>query len=105
MSDTGVGISRDNQMRIFKPFERAQRGDEEETAAPQQEKSHTSDAGGIGLGLSLVKEIVKMHDGTIDLKSEINHGTTVRLFIPFPKKKKIDVTKMKEGVKTLNYRS
>lgn len=103
VSDTGIGISRDNQMRIFKPFERAGRGDEEETVKPRQ--AQTSDAGGIGLGLSLVKEIIKMHDGTINLESEVNHGTTVRLFLPFPKKKKVDVTKMKNAVKTHYYRS
>lgn len=103
VSDTGIGISRDNQMRIFKPFERAQRGEEEQNAP--KKKQQTPEQGGIGVGLSLVKNIMNLHEGTIELNSEPNHGTTVRLFIPFPKKTKLDVTKMKTAVKTHYYRS
>lgn len=105
ISDTGVGISRENQMRIFKPFERAGRGEEDSKPTVAMQKNQTPQQSGIGVGLSLVKEIIKMHDGTVTLESELNEGTTVTLFLPFPKKKKVDVTKMKKGVKTLNYRS
>ncbi|MCD8526210.1 MAG: PAS-domain containing protein [Alphaproteobacteria bacterium] len=78
VSDTGIGIKRENHLRIFQPFERAQRG-----LAHSAEKGQV---GGAGLGLSLVKNIVSLHQGTVDLQSEPGKGTTVSLFIPFPEK-------------------
>ena len=63
VSDTGEGISPDRQARVFERFERGQRG-------------------GAGLGLALVKEIVEMHGGWVDLASEPEKGTTVVCHLP-----------------------
>jgi len=63
VADTGEGISADRQARVFERFERGQRG-------------------GAGLGLALVKEIVEMHGGWVDLVSAPEEGTTVVCHLP-----------------------
>jgi signal transduction histidine kinase len=80
VSDTGIGISREHQARIFEPFEKAQRG--KPMSLPAAEATANS-KGGAGLGLSLVKNIISMHGGSVDLKSETDIGTTVTIFLPF----------------------
>lgn len=72
ITDTGIGIKEDDRARIFAPFERAQSG-----FADVRSKS------GAGLGLSLVKNIIALHGGNVDLESEPGKGTTVILSIPF----------------------
>ncbi len=67
VTDHGIGIAHEDQARLFEPFYRA---------------NNVGVIGGTGLGLSIVKEIVEMHRGTISLKSEINHGTQVTVFLP-----------------------
>ena len=62
ISDTGCGIARENQGKIFNPF-------------------FTSKEKGTGLGLSLVKKIVTLHDGKIDVESEPGKGTTFRIIL------------------------
>ena len=63
ISDTGYGIPREIQKKIFNPF-------------------FTSKEKGTGLGLSLVKKIVNLHQGNIELESEPNQGTTFRIYLP-----------------------
>ena len=70
--DTGIGISKEDRLRIFEPFERAQSG---------LGKTRANRAGA-GLGLSLVKNIVTLHSGTVGLESESGKGTTVSMFLP-----------------------
>ncbi|KAA8642525.1 hypothetical protein EYZ11_007637 [Aspergillus tanneri] len=66
ITDTGCGISRDFlEQKLFKPF--------------TQEDVLTE---GVGLGLSVVREIVTYLGGTVDLKSEVGKGTQVDVFIP-----------------------
>lgn len=69
ISDTGIGISNDTLPKIF---ERFSRGD---TARSQK-------TGGFGLGLSIVKEIVDLHKGHIDVKSKEGEGTEFNITIP-----------------------
>ncbi|MCD8562534.1 MAG: PAS-domain containing protein, partial [Alphaproteobacteria bacterium] len=93
VSDTGIGIKRENQLRIFQPFERAQRG-----LIHTAEKGQSG--GGAGLGLSLVKNIASLHEGRVDLESEPGKGTTVSLFFPFlaiaeTEKKKVKIALQK----------
>jgi len=71
--DNGIGITAEDRSRIFEPFERAQSG----AANAKLTRS------GAGLGLSLVKNIVTLHNGTVDLDSEPGEGTKVTLYIPF----------------------
>ncbi len=63
--DTGHGISEENMGKIFTPF------------------YTTKDEGkGTGLGLPIVKRIVKIHKGDIDVLSKVNQGTSVILSFP-----------------------
>ncbi len=71
VSDTGIGISKEDRVRIFEPFQRAQTGG----------KGRLSRSGA-GLGLSLVRNIIALHGGTVNLESEPGRGTTVNLLLP-----------------------
>ncbi len=65
ISDTGCGIPEDNIKRIFEPF------------------FTTKEVGkGTGLGLSIAYDIVKKHNGSIDVKSAIGKGTTFTITMP-----------------------
>lgn len=67
VTDHGIGITHEDQARLFEPFYRA---------------NNVGAVGGTGLGLSIVKEIVEMHRGTISLRSDVNQGTQVTVFLP-----------------------
>lgn len=70
VTDTGAGISKKMQTRIFKPFE--------------QESAETAqNHGGSGLGLSITKSLVEMMHGAITLESTIGVGTTFAVELPF----------------------
>ncbi|ENH95694.1 sensor histidine kinase [Gracilibacillus halophilus YIM-C55.5] len=69
VTDTGIGIRKEDIPYLFERFYRV-------------DKSRSRANGGTGLGLSIVKYLVDMHDGTIDVDSEINIGTKIRLFFP-----------------------
>jgi len=74
VSDTGIGIKPEDQGIIFEKFR-------------QVDYSSTRDYEGIGLGLSIVKQLVEMHQGKIWVESEYSKGSTFILMIPkqFPK--------------------
>lgn len=65
--DKGIGISEKDQQKIFEPFYRG---------------SNTISFSGTGVGLALVNQIIKNHNGTIKLVSEIGKGTVVTLLLP-----------------------
>lgn len=69
IEDRGAGIPPEETERVFQPFYRGH-------GAKQ------ANAAGLGLGLSLVKKIVEAHQGTIDLRSQRNVGTTVAFSVP-----------------------
>lgn len=73
VTDTGPGIRREDQERVFRPFEK--------TDAPRND-SEGSGRGGAGLGLTLVRNIVTLHKGEVELDSEQGRGTTVRVILP-----------------------
>ncbi len=68
--DTGIGIGREDQPRIFERFFRV-------------DKSRSKATGGTGLGLSIVKHAVQLLGGTIDLKSEPGMGTEITVHFPW----------------------
>ncbi len=67
--DRGIGISEEDQKRIFEPFFRS-------------DPSRTRATGGVGLGLAVVKRIVEAHSGTIEVQSELGHGTRFVVTLP-----------------------
>jgi len=71
--DTGIGISTEAQMHIFERFYKA-------------DKSRTRSAGGSGLGLSIVKKIVDLHHGNLDLRSVVGQGTAFTVLLPLEQK-------------------
>jgi signal transduction histidine kinase len=66
VSDTGVGMDKDVQKRLFEPF-----------------FTHAAE-GGTGLGMTIVKNIVDAHEGSLAFTSRKNEGTTIRISIPVP---------------------
>jgi DNA-binding response OmpR family regulator/two-component sensor histidine kinase len=68
VSDTGIGIAKEELPNIFERYYQTKRG-------------YNVDNGGWGIGLSLVKRLVEIHQGTVSVESEVGQGTafTVRL--------------------------
>jgi len=71
VSDTGVGISKEDQTKLFTKFFRA-------------DNSYTREASGTGLGLYITKRLVEAHGGDIWVVSEEAHGTTFSCLWPGP---------------------
>jgi signal transduction histidine kinase len=67
VSDTGIGIAPEDQARVFERFERAH---------PNARES------GTGLGLALVKSLIELHGGTVELDSEPGRGTSAICRLP-----------------------
>jgi PAS domain S-box-containing protein len=67
VSDQGIGISAEDQKWLFEPFFRA---------------SNVGMARGIGLGLTVVRDCVALHQGTIVVESELQKGTTFTVRLP-----------------------
>ena len=68
VEDTGAGIPEELKERVFEPFFRV-------------DKSRSRELGGVGLGLALVREIVRVHDGSITVKSNPSGGTTFEVVL------------------------
>jgi two-component system phosphate regulon sensor histidine kinase PhoR len=68
ISDSGIGIPPESVPKIFDRFYRV-------------DKSRSRAAGGVGLGLSIVRAIVETHKGKIEVTSELNKGTTFTILI------------------------
>ncbi|MCC8141313.1 MAG: two-component sensor histidine kinase [Lachnospiraceae bacterium] len=66
VEDTGIGIPKDMQDRVFERFFRV-------------DKSHSKETGGTGLGLAIVKHIVELHDAEITLTSDVGKGTVIKV--------------------------
>lgn len=82
ISDNGIGIPADKIEMVVKPF-------------VQVENIMTRSHKGSGLGLSLVDKIMRLHGGKMDIKSQVNKGTTIYLtFPPMRVEKKSDIVVM-----------
>lgn len=68
VEDTGSGIPEELKERVFEPFFRV-------------DKSRSRELGGVGLGLALVREIVRLHDGRIAIKSKPAGGTIFEVIL------------------------
>lgn len=79
ISDTGIGIAPEKLALIFDRF-------------TQADTTITRKYGGTGLGLAITRELVALHNGTIDVSSEENKGTTFLISLPFEKAEPAQVT-------------
>jgi two-component system sensor histidine kinase BaeS len=68
VSDTGPGIDPQGQAHIFEPFYRI--------------NSNVYSAHGLGLGLTIVRDLVRAHGGEVDVASEPGHGSHFTLRLP-----------------------
>ncbi len=69
VQDNGIGLSKDSQKKIFDKFYRVHGGNVHKTK-------------GFGLGLNYVKTVILAHNGTINVESKLNEGTTFIIYIP-----------------------
>lgn len=69
IKDTGIGISPEDQKKLFEPFKQVD---------SNLSREHT----GTGLGLSLVKKLVELHNGTVSVESETEKGSTFTVSLP-----------------------
>ncbi len=69
VSDTGIGISKEQQNEIFQPF-------------IQGQGQKVKDYGGTGLGLAITNRLVQLMNGTITLESQLNKGSCFKIKIP-----------------------
>lgn len=83
VTDTGIGIKKDDHERIFSEFE-------------QVDSSHARRFEGTGLGLALTKKLVELHGGEILIESEEGKGSTFTVIIP-----PFDVTNVEQSLKQL----
>ena len=70
VTDTGIGISEDDQKRLFQPF-------------TQLDSSLSRKYDGTGLGLALVKRLTELHGGTVSLESEVGRGSCFTVSLPW----------------------
>ncbi|MEC7754436.1 ATP-binding protein [Roseivirga sp. UBA1976] len=68
VKDTGVGIPKEKQQKIFEEFEQAQASDQRQ---------------GTGLGLAITSMLVNLHGGSIDIDSKVDEGTEMILYLPY----------------------
>jgi signal transduction histidine kinase len=69
VQDTGIGISPEDLPHVFERFWRSDR-------------SRSRATGGSGVGLAVVRELVRAHNGLVELRSEVGLGTTARVTLP-----------------------
>ncbi len=69
VSDNGVGMSEEEQEKVFEKFYRGETGKKEK-------------ARGLGIGLSVTKHFIELHDGRVEVESEKGEGTTFRIYLP-----------------------
>ena len=89
VTDTGKGISRKQMQTIFEPFQ-------------QGEKSSSRQFDGVGIGLNIVKRLVDLHNGKIEVNSKLGLGSTFTIKLPIDQAY-IQETKSKDSVKQFQF--
>lgn len=69
IEDTGIGIKSEYLPHIFDRFYRV-------------DKSRNTETGGTGLGLAIAKKVVELHEGRIEVNSEVGRGSVFKIFVP-----------------------
>lgn len=87
--DTGIGIPEDKFESIFNSFE-------------QGDGSVAREYGGTGLGLSVTKQLVELHKGSIDIRSEVNKGSTFSFTLPLSAEERPEIIKSTPKAETLS---
>lgn len=90
IKDTGIGISKRNLEKVFKRFYQA------------KENSKAA-VGGTGIGLSVAKEMARVHFGKIDVQSEEGKGTTFILQIPLIEETQLLLADIEEKIEISDY--
>ena len=72
IADTGIGMDKRFLDTIFSKFS-------------QEDKAITRKFGGTGLGMAITREFIQLMEGRIDIESEKNKGTTIRINLSFNK--------------------
>lgn len=70
IADTGIGITQQDISRVVKPFEQV------------RDPMSSENGEGTGLGLSITKSLIELHDGTLDITSQLGKGTVVTVSFP-----------------------
>ena len=73
ISDSGMGIPEEHIPHIFERFYRV-------------DAARSADNEGMGLGLSICNQIVRLHGGSIEVKSQLGKGSTFLVFLPLSSK-------------------
>lgn len=87
ITDTGIGIPKDEIQKIFDRFYRV-------------DKARARDTGGTGLGLSIAMDAIKLHGGYIEVSSEEEKGSTFTIVLPYNSDAAPPVEEIKENVLT-----
>ncbi len=87
--DTGIGIPEEKFESIFNSFE-------------QGDGSVAREYGGTGLGLSVTKQLVELHGGSIHVRSQVNKGSTFSFNLPLSSKERSEVPTSTKKAKTLS---
>ncbi len=83
ITDTGIGIAKDNLENIFKSFE-------------QGDGSTEREYGGTGLGLSVSKQLIELHNGKLRVQSQVGKGSTFTFTLPISDAKRTGIATSKD---------
>jgi len=95
VSDTGIGISSDDQKKIFQPFVKL-----------SQMRGTRADNLGTGLSLSIIHRLIEKRGGTLEVESELNKGSTFTVTLPKVKFSDLTAKELPRGIapKNINHR-
>jgi signal transduction histidine kinase/class 3 adenylate cyclase/ActR/RegA family two-component response regulator len=89
VSDTGIGIPKEKQAKIFQSFE-------------QVDMSISREYGGTGIGLAITKKLIDLHGGSIEVESEPGKGAKFTFSLPLSKVDRKSISEFKSKRKTVD---